>query len=88
MKRLLLSLQYDQKDDVRNLIEINLQGRLKLIKEDNIEIKQRTEEKRRTLSILSSIFVTRHNGTSKLGYFYKHWVGIGGLSGLRPENTK
>ena len=30
--------KYYQKNDVRNLIEINLQGRLKLIKGDNIEI--------------------------------------------------
>ncbi len=30
--------KYFQKNDVRNLIEINLQGRLKLIKGDNIEI--------------------------------------------------
>lgn len=30
--------KYYQKNDVRNLIEINLQGRLKLVKGDNIEI--------------------------------------------------
>jgi len=33
-----LERRFNSKDDVRNLIEINLQGRLKLIKGDNIEI--------------------------------------------------